>query len=169
MPETATVSERIFLQPGELVLANGPARVRTVLGSCVAITMRAPRTGLAAVAHCLLPSASRESAPLGRSVALRYVDATIDLMLAAFASRGVSAAELEVKLFGGSDNPPAGCSSGGYRVGGRNIEMALRVLSERGIRPLAAGVGGRAGRVIDFDSASGEVLVQRLPPSGGPE
>jgi chemotaxis protein CheD len=155
--------DRVFLQPAGIVVANQPALIRTVLGSCVAITMRSPRLGLAAVAHCLLPHAGAPAATLAPAEALRYVDSTVDLMLMAFARCGVTPREIEVKLFGGADNMNAADPGRGYQVGKRNVETALAALGERGIVPAARGVGGRSGRVIDFDTASGEVLVRRLP------
>ena len=67
---------------------------------------------------------------------------------------------LEIKLFGGADHLGAGMGS--YRVGNRNVEAAIQVLEARGIVPACSVVGGRCGRVIEFDTATGEVLVKRL-------
>jgi chemotaxis protein CheD len=103
------------------------------------------------------------AAALPVAEALKYVDTAIELMLMAFATRGVTTQEIEVKLFGGADSLGADVPAGGYCVGSRNIEAALAVLAQRGIVPVAGGVGGRHGRVIDFDTASGEVHVRRLP------
>ena len=151
------------MDPGGLFITDTPARVKTVLGSCIAITIRAPKVGIAAISHCLLPRAGAPVATLSRQEAARYVDATIHLMLAAFSQRGVRPNEMQVKLFGGADTELAS----GYRVGTRNVEEALEGLAARGIVPACQVVGGNCGRVIEFDTNTGDVFVKQLPPARG--
>ncbi len=160
MPEPSSAGAAMFLQPAQMWVADRPTRIKTVLGSCVAITMLAPRLGVGAMGHCLLPNAGAATKNLSRNDALKYVDSTVDLMLQAFARRGVVSDELEIKLFGGADNLGAGMGS--YGVGNRNIEAAIEVLEARGIVPACSVVGGRRGRVIEFDTATGQVWVKRL-------
>jgi chemotaxis protein CheD len=159
MPEPVTV----FLQPCEMVLLTHPARVKTVLGSCVGITMRAPASGVAAMVHCLLPTAGAPYRQLPAEEYWRYVDAAVDRMLEAFATRGAAAGDLEVKLFGGADRLAAGAGETGYRVGRRNVKAALASLAGYGIEPVSREVGGRCGRLVEFDTASGSVFVKLLP------
>lgn len=152
-----------FLQPGELLTAETPMRVKTVLGSCVAITMRAPHLGVTAIAHCLLPEAGVPLDTIPREEALRYVDTTIELMLRGFAQRGAALQDIEIKLFGGADSlaePNQGC---GYCVGRRNVDSARAILAARGLAITASGVGGRQGRTIEFNTGTGEVYVRILP------
>lgn len=85
MPELGTPDAMIFLYPGEIVTTADPVSVKTILGSCVAITMRSPRAGFAAMAHCLLPSSGWSRIP--DHEATRYVDATIDMLLRFFSER----------------------------------------------------------------------------------
>jgi chemotaxis protein CheD len=149
----------IFLQPAQMVVAEAAMRVRTVLGSCVAIIMRAPRLGVAAMAHCLLPSAGAAAG----DETLKYVDATIDRMILVFARRGAGSAELEVKLFGGADSMQNSTAGSPYRVGSRNVESALRELAALGIVPASSDVGGVWARLIELDTGTGDVFVKRLP------
>ena len=102
MAETEIPRPPAFLHPGEIFTADEPARVKTVVGSCVAIVLRAPRLGLAAMAHCVLPEAGRPAGELAPGIAWRYVDSTIELLLEVFADRGARRGDLEVKLFGGA-------------------------------------------------------------------
>jgi chemotaxis protein CheD len=156
------IAAHVFLQPGELFTGHSPAHVKTVLGSCVAITVRDRRLGLAAMAHCLLPEAGAPADKLPRGEALRFVDTTIDLMLNSFWRQGARAGDLEVKLFGGADGLSLDSHSG-TGVGSRNVDAARALLAARGFIPAASGVGGRRGRVIEFDTESGEVRVRLLP------
>jgi chemotaxis protein CheD len=159
LPERDT---KVFLQPGELWIDDVPALVKTILGSCLAITVRAPRLGLASMTHCLLPCAGSERGRLPRKEALKYVDTTMRILFDTFASRSAALSELEVKLIGGADSISPTGSANHYSVGDRNVKMALDGLEERGITPAASIVGGRAGRVMVFDSATGDVFVRRL-------
>ena len=156
----------VFLQPGELFTGDAPARVKTVLGSCVAILMRIPRAGTAAMAHCLLPEAGASADALPRRLALRFVDTTVELMLRALAARGARPGELEVKLFGGAGRIYAPGVPLAMRVGQRNVETALAELAARGLTVVARSVGGECGRLIEFDTATGAVRVKVLPPPG---
>ena len=156
---------KVFLRPGELWTADSPTLIKTILGSCLAITMRAPRLGLASITHCLLPCAGDRPERLPRSEALKYVDATLEILCGTFGARGAAIRELEVKLIGGADNLLPSSSASQYAVGGRNVQMALARLAEKGITPAATIVGGRIGRVMVFDTGTGDVFVRRLSPS----
>lgn len=161
MPERAP--DRLFLQPGEMLLLARPSRVKTVLGSCVAITMRVPETGLSSIAHCLLPNANLPFEQLPLPERCRYVDSAVARMLEVFGRRGIRSGQLEIKLFGGSDQQQGSARMHTYHVGSRNVATALQCLSSRGLTPVSSGVGGRGGRLIDFNTSTGEVLVKRLP------
>ena len=148
----------LLLHPGELFTTNAATRVKTVLGSCVAITMRAPRLGLSSIVHCQLPEAGAPLDLVARADAPRYVDAAIDLMLRSFARRGAVLAELEIKLFGGADS-----FRSEFGVGRRNIDTARSALASRGLAVAASVVGGEQGRVLQFDTVTGDVLLKTLP------
>ena len=165
MSEWIMPVDDVFLQPGEIFTTTSSMRVKTVLGSCVAITMRAPRLGLASIVHCLLPEAGALPEPYTSDAAPRYVDAAVDLMLQSFARSGAALEELEIKLFGGAD---AFCTE--YGVGRRNVDAAHAALAARGLAFAASDVGGAQGRVLRFDTETGDVLLKILPSrSGGPE
>ena len=88
---------KIFLKPGEVASATEPARVSTILGSCIAVTIFNQRLRIGAICHALLPKN-----PKGHD-ALRYVDSAISSMLQKFEAMGIGKNEMEVKLLGGAD------------------------------------------------------------------
>ena len=153
-----TLGCAVFLEPGQLYLSDVPTSVKTVLGSCVAVTFRAPRLGFAAMTHCLLPDAGACLRPLPESEAPRYVNSAIELILRRLAALGISNQELEVKLFGGAGRD--GLQR--YAVGRRNVARAKSVLARYGISPLVTVTGGGHGMSIEFDTDTGEVRVKRL-------
>ncbi|HEY1338226.1 MAG TPA: chemotaxis protein CheD [Bryobacteraceae bacterium] len=166
MADLGIGEDAVFLQPGEAIATEAPIRIKTVVGSCLAIVVRAPRIGVTVVAHCLLPRAGAAVGSIPRDEAIRYVDTAIEVMLSDLAARGALPGDLEVKLFGGADamecqGEPA------YRVGRRNIDAARAALASRGLTASAHSVGGKRGRVLEVDAASGVVFVKRLPDQEG--
>ena len=88
----------IFLQPGEVYFGGRDTRIRTLLGSCVAITMWHPGMLAGGMCHYMLPGA-----PAGRHGMLdgRYADEAMALMLCEIRNAYTSPDEYQVKLFGG--------------------------------------------------------------------
>ncbi|RJX27939.1 MAG: chemotaxis protein CheD [Desulfurivibrio sp.] len=154
---------RYYLKPGELFAGEEAALVKTVLGSCVAVTMFSPRCRVGSLCHSMLPSCRNENPCIGGCQdGPRYVDCAIRRMLEWFFSLGINREEIEVKVFGGSDMF-AGPRGPEYKgIGRQNIDMALQTLEQEGLRLAASDVGGPRGRKIIFKSYSGEVFLKRL-------
>jgi chemotaxis protein CheD len=144
-----------YLKPGELAVAERPALVSTVLGSCVAVTLFSPRLGVGAICHAMLPMAA------GRP-GFKFVDSSLQHMLQRFVALGVAKAELVAKLFGGADMFQPTQPSATQSVGRQNIQAATTLLQQQGVRLAAADTGGRQGRKLLFYSHTGEVLLKRL-------
>lgn len=147
--------ESIYLKPGELAVAERPALVSTVLGSCVAVTLFSPRLGVGAICHAMLPLAA------GRD-GFKYVDSSLLHMLAQFDRLRVTKRELVVKLFGGADMFEPAKESGGSTVGRQNIQAARVLIRQEGLAVQAEDTGGRQGRKLLFYTHTGEVLLKRL-------
>ena len=153
----------VRVHPGELYLARSPAVLQTILGSCVGVTFWSARLGVGALCHGVLPRCPHVT---GAPAGYRYVDFSIRYLASQFDALGVPRRELEVKLFGGADVLPIGR---GHKptVGALNSQVALEVLKEEGLHPLASDLGGSRGRTIEFHTGTGEVQVVHLAKSGG--
>ena len=148
---------KIFLKPGEIYIAEKPAEVSTILGSCISVTMFSRRAKVGAICHALLPSGHPSAAPEG----FRYVDTSILYMLGMLEKRGIRGSELEISLLGGSDMLE--CTRGNSdTVGRKNIETALRILKGRNLEVRGSDVGGSMGRKVRFSTATGRVLLRRI-------
>jgi chemotaxis protein CheD len=150
----------IYLQPGEWQLVRSSAMLKTVLGSCVGITFRVPRLGIAAMCHPMLPYYKGTPRLDHGATSGRYVESIIRELAVKLDQLGATRAETEVKLFGGADvlAPARRCAT----VGKMNAETAVRVLKEEGFRLFASRLGGDRGMFIKFDTATGDVLLRRL-------
>jgi chemotaxis protein CheD len=162
MPDPDGALPEVYVQPGESHLVKKPTMLRTLLGSCVGIAFRVPRLGLGALCHPMLPRTPiKLAASLTRSAGRRYVDYAIRDLARQFDALGASRDEIEVKLFGGGDVLVMAANSKRPTVGTLNCEVAIKVLAEEGFAVSASSLGGKRGVNIHFNTATGEVLLQR--------
>ncbi|MGD0732840.1 MAG: chemotaxis protein CheD [Terracidiphilus sp.] len=162
MAEPEATLLEVHVQPGESHLVREPLILRTVLGSCVGVTFRVPRLGLAALCHPMLPSCGKGAAGLSPAVGRRYVDFAIRDLARRLDRLGASRGEVEVKLFGGGDVLLVTNEASRPTVGKLNCEAALRVLREEDLEVIASSLGGTSGLNILFNTGTGEVLLRRL-------
>jgi len=150
----------VYLQPGELCLARSPSLLKTLLGSCVGVTFWSPRLGIGALCHGVLPHCPPG---LRDGEAYRYVDFAISHLIRQLERFGAVPGEVQVKVFGGADVLPIeGGRSSKASVGQQNCQAALEVLRRENYCILTSDMGGLTGRTIQFDTATGVVLVHRL-------
>lgn len=157
-----------YLRSSEMFFQdNGdpPVRVMTVLGSCVSVTFFHPRLGAAAMCHAIMPRCPRESecrADRCRQP-FKYAHCALGGMIRRFHDLGIPPAEVEAKLFGGSDMfQPDPTGRGIPSVGRMNVQAAREALRAGGIRLRSEDVGGGNGRKVCFFSHTGEVWVKRV-------
>jgi len=154
----------VFLQPGEFYVGDATHRIRTLLGSCVSITIWHPRMRVGAMSHFLLPSRgnSRPSPPDGR-----YGDEALWLMLRALAVRGVPQTQCQAKIFGGGNMFPHHSPQDMTNVGTKNGVTARLLLTACGIPVVSESLFGIGHRNIVFDINSGHVWSRQSEPFGG--
>jgi len=162
MPEPDATLLEVYIQPGESRMVEEPSLMRTLLGSCVGITFWAPRPGLAAMCHPMLPRRPAKMEKAGAPDGRRYVDFAIRNLAEQLDARGVRRGEVQVKLFGGCDVLPVAKNNLRPTVGRLNYESALRVLESEGFSVSASCLGGNCGVTILFNTSTGEVLLKRL-------
>lgn len=144
----------IFLPPGGFHFGGGTVRLRTLLGSCVAITMWHPRRRIGGMCHFLLPERAA-GGPAGLDG--RYGKDAVQLFLDAIARAGTVPAEYEVKLLGGGR-----MFDSRMDIGQRNIEAAHALLGRLGLRVHAGHLAGSGHRHVVFDIASGLVWLKHV-------
>ncbi len=138
-------------------MSSGPARVITVLGSCVSVTMFSERLGIGAICHALLPKRA------GAEDDFKFVDSSIVQMVKAFEKLEIRRHEIEVKLFGGADMFPDKTGNMLFSpVGEQNVRIALSTLQRENLRLRASDVGGRSGRKLYYYIHANRVLVRKL-------
>lgn len=139
-----------------------PTLVNTVLGSCVAVTLCAPKRGIGAICHAFLPS-STDYAGRGRDPQVcRFVDTALENMLRSLVRLRIDPEELVVKVFGGASGIMTAGRGNLYDIGGRNVRAVREGLMARGLRIAKTDTGGTQGRKLLFLTSTGDVWVKRL-------
>lgn len=154
-----------FLKPAEFCLVREPSVIRTVLGSCVTVTMLCRRLGIAAACHPVLPvcrdADQCRSGDCSRKN--KYVECVIPEMLHRLQHLGGRPEEMEIKLFGGASMFSRNTRERVIlQVGSKNVSMARQILAELELEPKSFDVGGNLGRKLYFDTGSGDVWVKRF-------
>ncbi len=148
-----------MLQPGEWFADAAPHRVRTLLGSCIAITMWHPDRRVGAMCHFLLPS---RGGPQGRERDARFGDEALSLMLERLGAMGVDPRQCQAKIFGGGNMFPRQFGDGVVTIGQQNGEAAHRLLDALHIEVVSQSLYGIGHRQIIFDVATGAVWVRHV-------
>lgn len=153
----------IFLQPGEYFFGDASTRLRTILGSCVAVTMWHPKLQVGGMCHIMLPTSSKHGEN-ELNIHAKYADHAIALFIADIQKLGVSLKDFKVKVFGGGDMfPHRGKGKDSKSIGQKNIEMVRSLLQESGFNIHAEHLGGDGHRYIIFELWSGFVWLRHQP------
>lgn len=147
----------IFLQPGEFYWGDHETRIRTLLGSCIAICLWHPELRIGGMSHSLLPD---RSAPAS-SFDARYISEAIELFKQEIKKTGTKPSDYYVKLFGGGTFIQEDEKS----IGARNTFTARKLLSENGFSISNEHLGGMMGRNIILQLWNGEVWMKKIQTS----
>jgi chemotaxis protein CheD len=149
----------IFLHPGDYYFADRDTRIRTVLGSCVAITFWHPQLLVGGMCHYMLPESGIRHGTSDQPG--RYADTAIALLLEEIALVGASYEEYQVKLFGGGSMFPEADKGRRVKLGIQNAQAAQRLVKQYGFTCVAEHLGETGHLNVIFEVWSGEVWVKR--------
>lgn len=152
----------IFLRPGELYFGNADCQIRTVLGSCVSITLWHPPTCVGGMTHFMLPT--RDVTGHVQALDGRYGDEALQMIFDQLHASGIPLSECQGKIFGGSNMFPAYLRADGVNVGHRNGEAARTLLIENDIPIVSSSLFGVGHRKIIFSVGTGDVWSNQVKP-----
>ncbi len=151
----------VTLHPGEYYSTREDLVLSTVLGSCVAVALFDPGSGIGGLNHFMLPGSVDRVRPL-LSDSARYGMYAMELLINDMLKKGVRKQDLRAKVFGAASLLEfSGGSSG--RISDNNIRFTFSYLEGEGIPVLARDVGGDLPRKIFLYSRTGKVLLKRIP------
>ncbi len=145
---------------GQWAVAAAPAKIRTLLGSCVGVVLYDRVAKLGGLAHIVLPSSRGVDRPPGK-----YADTAIPAVIADLERRlgGKVRSRLIAKLAGGASMfqlDPSLRDNSRLNIGQQNQEAIEQILADLMIPVLARDLGGTSGRRLTLDTASGIVTIK---------
>lgn len=145
----------------DICVAKGPAQFTCLgLGSCVGVAALDPSTGVAGMAHVMLP-ASFPDKPVDRPG--KFADTALVAMLEEMVALGADPTRIQAALCGGAQVFRFGQEVSSLMQIGERITAAVRTqVKDLGIRLIGEDLGGNLGRTVTFSTDTGEVRVRTV-------
>ena len=138
---------------GQIGVAKGEGALRTFVGSCVALVLYSKRHRAAGVAHVMLPAAEGRAGAPGK-----YADTAVAETLRLLTDFvGDPHLGCTAKLIGGAT---MFTFQSGTPIGDQNVLALEAILNGFGIEIVGRLCGGRHGRRVAVDVATGTVTVE---------
>jgi chemotaxis protein CheD len=145
---------------GEILVKKGPARLKTALGSCVAIMIHDDKNKIGGMIHIILSNS------LGRDKKYpgRYADLGIPLLIQRFKKEGGEVKNIKAHIVGGNNliTNVAIEKSIFAKVGLANLNAAKELLEKEGIKYTEVSSRKPTGTVAILDTETGLVTVSLL-------
>jgi chemotaxis protein CheD len=153
----AALGQDLMLMPGQMYFGGRAASLKTLLGSCLSITLWHPKRRIGGMCHFLLPSRTRQP---GEPMDGRYGDEAMEAMMHMLQLTGTAPQDYVAHLYGGADTMP---EKGGVRfnVGERNIEQGWKLVDHYGFQLEGIDVGEDVPRTVTLNIATGEIEMRR--------
>jgi len=149
--------QNLVLMPGQMHMGQQVSSLRTLLGSCVAITLWHPTRHIGGMCHFLLPQRQRRS---GEPTDGRYGDEAVAEMVKVLNAMGTQPHEYVAHLYGGADTM-SGVSVARFNIGERNIEQGWSLIDRYGFQLDGVDVGEDIPRTVALTLATGVVTMRR--------
>ncbi len=149
----------ILLPPGDVCFNHAPKKIKTILGSCVAVTVWHRKKKLGGLCHFLISSNTSKHS----STNYRHGDAALNYLLHNMAQHA-PIHEFDLRLFGGANMYPSKTTP---TVGESNIRYAKNWASKNKLTFSQQEVLGNICRSIIFDLSTGTVQLQQYQQEQG--
>ncbi len=149
--------DHLTLMPGQMHFGANAATLRTLLGSCLSVTLWHPQRKFGGMCHFLLPTRTRAAhEPLDG----RYGDEALETMVKLLHATGTDPKDYQAHLYGGADTMPEGTALK-FNVGERNIEQGFNLVDRYGFQIQGVDVGEDVPRTVVLNLHPGEVDMRR--------
>lgn len=144
----------------ELRIARNPDILAAYgIGSCVIVAMYDPKTKIGGVAHIILPDSA--GIAQDRVNPRKFADTAVPLLFQTLSHAGCFKSSIISKVIGGAEMfPPTENLTN--NIGTQNTASAIRALEKLRIPILAQDIGGRCGRSLEMNLATGRIRLTVL-------
>ncbi len=144
----------------DMNICKAPDSITTLgLGSCVGVVLYDAKLKLAGMVHVMLPDSTAIN---NNDNIAKFADTGIKELIRRMELQGASRFSLTAKIAGGAQMFAFNSNNNMLRVGERNVEATKKLLSQLKIRILAEETGANYGRTIEFDAATGNLLIKSV-------
>ncbi len=151
------MTSEVTLYIGGVHAADQPTVVKTVLGSCVAVCLWDPATGVGGMNHFMLPNGDGGAGVAGPT---RFGVHAMDCLIGAIMKLGGDRRRLVAKCFGGGHVLDMG--GGTASVAQLNIDFIRAFLQDERLAVQSQDLGGLHARHVRFHTDSGRAFVKRI-------
>jgi chemotaxis protein CheD len=154
--------------PGQLIVAGIGALVTSRdpqvtliaygLGSCVGLAAWDPRLRAGGLAHFMLPSGPDDQ--VGPTTPVKFIAGGLERFLAELKAMGIPPSRATLKAAGGASMLQV--LGGGLEIGKRNSDAIVAALAAAGLKLAKSDLGGRAGRTVQLEVATGRLLIKSV-------
>lgn len=137
-------------------MAQGPASLETILGSCVSVCMWDSTCGMGGMNHIMLPTENNN----GNVKLSMYAHGAVDVLVEKLQALGCRIKNLSAKVFGGgiAIKDLSQC----FNVGVLNVEAAINRVKEYDIPIVSEYTGAKNGIRLIFHPHTGRAFVKEL-------
>ena len=145
---------------GEVVFSDPQLKTLRALGlgSCIGLCLFDPAVKIACLVHIMLPHARDvDTKDIGK-----YADTAVPYVINEITARGAVKSRIRAAMVGGAQLFNFDGAAERLDVGKRNTEADKQLLADSRIRLVAEDVGGKSGRTVVLDAATGDVTVKQV-------
>jgi chemotaxis protein CheD len=145
----------------EWIVSQGYVILGTTLGSCVSVCLWDPKTLTGGLNHFLLPIKAGKRLQKNQLACYSedvsdYQHEVIEVLIEQVLALGIRPERLHALVVGGGES-----SFDYYKVGEKNLQIAVTLLKEKGIQQIKVSGGGPYSRKIQFYVGEGKVMVRK--------
>ncbi len=156
----SSFNKMIIVGMADLNITRSPGILTTLgLGSCVGITLYDPINKIAGLAHVMLPDSTQIK---NNSNVAKFADSAIKKLIMDMCIAGAKRDFLKAKITGGAQMFAFDSTNENMRIGDRNVESSIRVLTMYGIPIIAKHTGSNYGRTIELYAEDGRLVVKTI-------
>lgn len=137
-----------------------PDRLITIgLGSCIGIALLDKKSGIGGLAHIMLPCSNNFT---NVSNPIKFADLAIPILIDEMVKMGANIRDIKAKIAGGASMFNFSDSKVNMDIGARNSEAVKATLKSKRIPIISEDTGGKKGRTITFDTATGDLHIKTV-------
>jgi chemotaxis protein CheD len=142
--------EKYYLHPGYIYASSKKTIITTVLGSCVSLCLWDSKNKFGGMNHFIYPQ-NRNNESNGR-----FGNISCPYLLKLMQDLGSQKHDIVAHLVGGANSPIIKSN-----IGNMNIEIVEKIVTRYGLNVATRDLGGRVGRKVVFNTATGELAINK--------